>query len=62
MRSYRFARNILLPLISALAMASAGTAFADEHNLLPVVINNVKVPIGDLTINYPPPFDLGVLS
>ena len=60
MRSYRFARNILLPLVLALAMASAGTAFADEHNLLPVVINNVKVPIGDLTINYPPPFDLGV--
>jgi YVTN family beta-propeller protein len=60
MQSYRFARNILLPLVSAFTLASAGMAFGDEHNLLPVVINNVKVPIGDLTINYPPPFDLGV--
>jgi YVTN family beta-propeller protein len=60
MRTYRFARNVLVLLASTFVLASPGTAFGDEHNLLPVVINNVKVPIGDLTINYPPPFDLGV--
>jgi len=60
MRSYGFARNTLILLSSAISLSSAGTAFADEQNRLPVVINNVHVPIGDLTINYPPPFDLGV--
>ena len=56
MRSYGFARNTLILLSSAISLSSAGKAFADERNRLPVVINNVHVPIGDLTINYPPPF------
>ena len=60
MRSYGFARNTLILLSSAISLSSAGKALADEQNRLPVVINNVHVPIGDLTINYPPPFDLGV--
>jgi hypothetical protein len=47
MRSHEFARNTLLPLAAAFALASPGPAFADEHNRLPVVINNVAVPLGE---------------
>jgi|HubBroStandDraft_6_1064221.scaffolds.fasta_scaffold2769296_2 hypothetical protein len=50
MRSYRFARNTLVLLSTLFALASPGTALGDEQNLLPVVINNVKVPIGEFII------------
>lgn len=59
MRSYRFARNTLILLSSAIALASAGTAFADEQNRLPEVINNVHVPIGTISIQG---YNFGVLS
>jgi DNA-binding beta-propeller fold protein YncE len=50
MRSCRFARNTQVLLSLAFALSSAGTAFADEKNLLPEVINNVHVPIGTVSI------------
>jgi DNA-binding beta-propeller fold protein YncE len=49
MRSYRLARNTLVLLASAIALSSAGTAFGGEpsKSKLPVVINNVHVPLGE---------------
>lgn len=62
MRSYRFARNTLVLLSTAFALASPGTAFADEQNRLPVVINNVHVPIGELILPGSPPNNFRVNS
>jgi len=59
MRSYRFARNTLVLLVSAFALASPGRALADEQNRLPEVINNVHVPIGTISIQG---YNFGVLS
>ena len=47
MRSYRFAKHILVLLASALVLASAGTAFGDDDSkLAPKVIKTVPVSAG----------------